>query len=84
MPRRRKKQDITIRRDETKVFIGLLFLIAGIGLVLAPFTRAEATLLDKICNIFGYSSIAWGLFFSAFSLAFLSKSKFLKSYKLHF
>jgi hypothetical protein len=74
MPRRRKKQDITIRSDETKVFIGLLFLIAGIGLVLAPFTRAEATLLDKICNLFGYSSIAWGLFFLLFPLLSFQKA----------
>ena len=82
MPRRRKKQDITIQSDETKIFIGLILLIAGIGLILAPFTKTEATLLEKICNIFGYSAISWGFFSLVLSMSFLSRNKTFKSSKL--
>jgi S-DNA-T family DNA segregation ATPase FtsK/SpoIIIE len=83
MPRRKKKE-ITIQSDETKILLGLVFLIAGIGLILAPFTQTEATLFAKVCNIFGYAAIAWGLFSFVFSLSFLSKNNSLKSPKLIF
>ena len=84
MPRRRKKKEITIQSDETKILVGLIFLIVGIGLMLAPFTKTEAVLFAKVCNIFGYGAIAWGLFSFILSLSFLSKNKSLKSPKLIF
>ena len=82
MSRRRRKQGITIQSDETKIFIGLILLITGIGLILAPFTRTEASLFDKVCNIFGYAAISWGFFSFILSLSFLSKNNFFKSPKL--
>lgn len=81
MPRKKKKE-ITIQSDETKILFGLILLTIGIGLILAPFTKTEATLFSNLCNIFGYASIAWGLFFFIFSLSFLSKNKSLKSPRL--
>ena len=81
MPRRKKK-DITIQSDETKILIGLILLVVGIGLILAPFTQTEAVLFSKVCNIFGYAAIAWGLFSLIFSFSFLSKNKSFKSSRL--
>jgi S-DNA-T family DNA segregation ATPase FtsK/SpoIIIE len=81
MPRKKKKT-ITIQSDETKVLIGLILLVIGIGLILAPFTKTEAVLFEKVCNIFGYAAIAWGLFSFIFSLTFLSKNKSFKSPRL--
>ena len=81
MPRRKKKE-INIQSDETKVLIGLILLVIGIGLILAPFTQTEAILFSKICNILGYAAVAWGFFFLIFSFSFLSKNKSFKSPRL--
>jgi len=83
MPRRRKK-GITIQSDETKILIGLVLLIIGLALILAPFTQTEAILFEKICNILGYAALPWGLFSLIFSLSFLSKNKSFKSPRLIF
>ncbi len=58
--RKKKKQEITIKSNETKIFFGLIFLLLGIATFLAPFLR-EATLLEYILQFFGYASILWGL-----------------------
>ena len=81
MPRKRKKE-ITIQSDETKILIGLVLLTIGVGLILAPFTKTEAILFEKVCNIFGYAAVAWGLFSFVFSLSFLSKNKSFRSPRL--
>jgi len=81
MPRKKKKY-ITIQSDETKILIGLVLLTIGIGLMLAPFTKTEAVLFEKVCNIFGYAAVTWGLFCFIFSLSFLSKNKSFRSPRL--
>jgi DNA segregation ATPase FtsK/SpoIIIE, S-DNA-T family len=58
--RKKKKQEITIKSNETKIFFGLIFLLLGIATLLSPFLR-DATLLEYILQFFGYASILWGL-----------------------
>ena len=56
--RKKKKKEITIKSNETKIVFGLFLLLAGIAALLAPFLNA--TLLEYILRYLGYASIPWG------------------------
>ncbi len=57
--RKKKKKDINIKSNETKIFFGLVLLLIGLATLLSPFLNA--TLLEYILQFFGYASILWGL-----------------------
>ncbi len=56
--RKKKKKEITIKSNETKIVFGLFLLLIGIAALLSPFLNA--TLLEYILQYFGYASIPWG------------------------
>ncbi len=57
--RKKKKKEINIKSNETKIFFGLVLLLIGLATLLSPFLNA--TLLEYILQFFGYASILWGL-----------------------
>ena len=57
--RKKKKEEITIKSNETKIFFGLVLLLLGIATVSSPFL--SGTLLEYILQFFGYASILWGI-----------------------
>ncbi len=57
--RKKKKEEITIKSNETKIFFGLVLLLLGIATLSSPFL--SGTLLEYILQFFGYASILWGI-----------------------
>ena len=57
--RKKKKEEITIKSNETKVFFGLMSLLLGTATLASPFL--SGTLLEYILQFFGYASILWGI-----------------------
>ncbi len=57
--RKKKKEEITIKSNETRIFFGLVLLLLGIATFSSPFL--SGTLLEYILQFFGYASVLWGL-----------------------
>lgn len=77
--RKKKSEQITVKSDETKLFIGLVIAIAGLITLLSPFFDAEA--FRYILDILGLSSILWGSTIIYLSLRFLVSSEKFRSWK---
>lgn len=76
----KKSKELNINSDETKVFFGILLSIVGIALVVAPFF--DSNLLRKIVEIFGYSSVTFGIATLYLAMRFFSSRPVFKSWKL--
>ncbi len=81
MPRKKKRQPITIQSGETKILFGLILFLGGLTISVSSFISQESQLFDQISLKLGYSSIAWGIFFLYTSFFFLTKSKKFISFK---
>jgi S-DNA-T family DNA segregation ATPase FtsK/SpoIIIE len=80
MPRKKKKQKITIQSTETKILFGVIIFILGLAVLLTPFVKEESAIFDPISLFLGYSSIAWGVLIIYLSLFLLTKKrKFISS-----
>lgn len=78
--RKKKKKEITIKSNETKIFFGLIFLLLGIATLLSPFLNA--TLLEYILQFFGYASILWGLTISYLAIILIWDLDFKNANKI--
>lgn len=77
--RKKKKKNLTIQSDETKIFFGMILGVLGLSFLVAPFF--QATIFNEITKYVGYSSIAWGLTILYLSIRFFSDSEKYKSIK---
>ena len=84
MPRKKKRQSITIQSGETKILFGLILFLTGLTISVSSFISQESQLFDQISLKLGYSSIVWGIFFLYTSFFFLTKSKKFISFKQAF
>ena len=75
MPRKKKKQPITIQSSETKILFGLILFLIGLTILISSFMTQDSVVFDEITLKLGYSSIAWGIFFIYISFFLLTKSK---------
>lgn len=82
MPRKKKKKDsINIKSNETKILIGLLLLVLGLILIITPFVNDTTVVFDKIKIFFGYSSLLFGLPILYSSINLITKGKRFNSWK---
>ncbi len=79
MPRKKKKEPITIKSSELKILFGIVLFILGITIALAPFIPQDSELFDTITLQLGYSAISWGLLLIYISFFLLTKGKRFKS-----
>jgi len=79
MPRRKKKEPITIKSSEIKILIGIALFLLGLTIGLSPFIRQQSVLFDTITLQLGYSAISWGILLIYISFFLLTKSKRFKS-----
>jgi DNA segregation ATPase FtsK/SpoIIIE, S-DNA-T family len=75
MPRKKKKDTLTIKSGETKIVFGLILFLCGLTVLVSPFIMDQSPLFDRISLHLGYSAIVWGIFFLYISFSFLTKSK---------
>lgn len=75
MPRKKKKKNINIKSSETKIFFGLILLVLGLALLLAPFVSDQATIFVQITKLLGWPSIVWGLATLYVSLNLLTRGR---------
>ncbi len=80
--RKKKKEDITIKSNETKIVFGLFLLLIGLATLLSPFFNA--TLLEYILRFFGYASIPWGLTISYLAIILIWNLEFKNATKIFF
>lgn len=78
MPRKKKKE-ITIKSDETKITFGLLIFVAGLAVSLSPFL--EGSISENILEKLGKASLVFGVSILYFSLRFLTNKSEYKSTK---
>jgi DNA segregation ATPase FtsK/SpoIIIE, S-DNA-T family len=78
--RKKKKEEITIKSNETKIFFGLFLLLVGLATLLSPFLNA--TLLEYILQFFGYASIPWGLTISYLAIILIWNLEFKNATKI--
>ncbi|KKR05535.1 MAG: cell division FtsK/SpoIIIE [candidate division WS6 bacterium GW2011_GWF2_39_15] len=76
----KKKKDININSDETKVFVGIILTILSIALIISPFF--DSHLFRSIVTTFGYSSVVFGFTTLYLALRFFSSKTIFKSWKL--
>lgn len=80
MPRKKKKEQITIKSSESKILFGTVLFVAGIVVMVSPFLLTQSNLFKTISQFFGYSAIPWGISLLYGSLFLLFKSrKFISS-----
>jgi S-DNA-T family DNA segregation ATPase FtsK/SpoIIIE len=79
MPRKKKKEPITIKSSEFKILFGIIIFLAGLTIALAPFIPQHSTLFEGITLKLGYSSISWGILLIYLSSFLLIKSKKFRS-----
>ncbi|MGI6484047.1 MAG: DNA translocase FtsK 4TM domain-containing protein [Candidatus Dojkabacteria bacterium] len=75
MPRKKKKEQLTIKSSESKILFGTILFVGGLIVVSSPFLTTQSILFDKIALIFGYSAIPWGIFLIYISMFLLLKSR---------
>ena len=75
MPRKKKKEPLTIKSGETKIVLGLILFLVGLTVLISPFIPDQSPLFDQISLLLGYAGIVWGVFFLYISFSFLTKSK---------
>ncbi len=79
MPRKKKKEPITIKSNELKILFGIVLFILGITIALAPFIPQDSELFNTITLQLGYSAISWGILLIYISFFLLTKGKRFKS-----
>ncbi|MHC1716561.1 MAG: DNA translocase FtsK 4TM domain-containing protein [Candidatus Dojkabacteria bacterium] len=75
MPRKKKKQTITIQSSETKILFGIIVFLAGLIVTCSLFIPQQSRIFDEIALKLGYSSIAWGIFLIYISFFLLTKNR---------
>ena len=75
MPRKKKKEPLTIKSGETKIVLGLILFLIGLTIFASPFIPEQSPLFDQISLVLGYAAIVWGILFLYISFSFLTKSK---------
>ena len=75
MPRKKKKEPLTIKSGETKIVLGLVLFLIGLTVLLSPFLLEQSPLFSQIALFLGYAAIVWGILFLYTSFSFLAKSK---------
>ena len=81
MPRKKKKEKLTIQSGETKILIGIILFVFGLAIGISSFMPLTSPLFNQVTLKLGYSSIAWGLFLLYISFFLLTKSRKFKSWK---
>ncbi len=76
----KKKENVTIHSDETKIIFGALITILGIGLTIAPFF--DSIVSRYVTDFLGFGSMFWGLSIIYFSFRFFTKSELMTSIRL--
>lgn len=78
----KKKENINIHSDETKIIFGALIAILGVSLLIAPFS--DSRVFRYATDIFGFSSVFWGLTLIYLSFRFFTKSELFNSLRIQF
>ncbi len=73
MPKKKKTQNINIKSSETKIFFGLILLVLGMSLLIAPFVGQQAEIFVHISTLLGWPSALWGVALLLISLELLTK-----------
>jgi S-DNA-T family DNA segregation ATPase FtsK/SpoIIIE len=76
----KRKENITIHSDETKIVIGVLIAIFGISLSIAPFF--DSLIFRYATDALGFSSLFFGLTFIYLSFRFFSRNELLTSIRI--
>ncbi len=79
MPRKKKKEPITIQSSEVRILFGIILFVLGLTIALSSFIPQETPLFDGITLKLGYSSISWGILLIYLSFFLLTRSKKFKS-----
>lgn len=80
----KKTGEITIHSRETRIFIGLLLFIFGLTVLTAPFFKSDGSIFGYITDLFGNSSIVWGLVVLTLSGKIITENEYLNSRKTFF
>ena len=75
MPRKKKKEQLTIKSSESKILFGTILFVTGLIVVVSPFLILQSNLFSKISVFLGYSAISWGIFLVYVSMFLLLKSR---------
>ncbi len=75
MPRKKKKEQLTIKSSESKILFGTVLFVGGLVIMVSPFLMSQSNLFNTIALIFGYSAIPWGICLLYASLFLLFKSR---------
>ena len=81
MPRKKKKEPITIKSSEFKILFGIILFVAGLAILLSPFIPQHTPLFDEVTLQLGYSAISWGILLIYISFFLLIRNKKFKSLK---
>jgi S-DNA-T family DNA segregation ATPase FtsK/SpoIIIE len=79
MPRKKKKEPITIKSSEFRILFGIIIFLAGLTITLSPFIPQQSELFATLTLWLGYSSIAWGILLIYLSFFLLTKGRRFKS-----
>ncbi len=77
---KKKSAGLSFRHEEVKMFIGLLALIIGVSVLLAPFF--DEVIFLRITELLGYSSIVWGSLIILLSLRAFLDNEYVDSNKV--
>lgn len=79
---KKSEKNINIQSDETKIILGAVLAILGLAVSIAPFFNS--TIFMYITEIFGFSSVFFGLTLLYFSFRYFTKAEIFKSLKIQF
>ena len=79
--KKKRKLDVNIKSNETKIIFGMILLVAGLTLLITPFVNETTVVFDKIRLFLGYSSIVFGVTLLYISLNLITKGKKFNSWK---
>jgi len=82
MPRKKKKKDrINIQSTETKIFLGMILLVAGLTLLVTPFMDESTLIFNKIKIFLGFSALVFSLPTLYIALNLITRGKKFTSWK---
>ncbi|MGI6423300.1 MAG: DNA translocase FtsK 4TM domain-containing protein [Candidatus Dojkabacteria bacterium] len=80
MPRKKKIKNINIKSSETKIFSGLVLLVLGVALLIAPMVDQQADIFIYISKFLGWPSTIWGIATLYLSIYLLTQGKSCKNW----
>jgi S-DNA-T family DNA segregation ATPase FtsK/SpoIIIE len=77
----KKKTELTIHSKETRILLGIILLIVGISILVAPFLEGEGLIFPYITDLLGITSVSWGILIIILAGRIITDNKYLSSNK---